>query len=62
MGNPLTLRRHADFAFIMDECKKHGTFLRKKKNKKLKSNLPRKSISLTNIPSFALTTTAYNKT
>lgn len=34
MGNPLTLKRHRDFAYIMDECRKHGTFLRKKKNKK----------------------------
>ncbi|XP_073845219.1 mov10 RISC complex RNA helicase [Musca autumnalis] len=34
MGNPLTLKRHPDFAYIMDECRKHGTFLRKKRSKK----------------------------
>ncbi|KAM7346087.1 mov10 RISC complex RNA helicase [Cochliomyia hominivorax] len=55
MGNPLTLRRNADFAYIMDECKKHGTFLRKKKNKKMKTNLLRKSVSLSNIPTSSFT-------
>ncbi|XP_075170014.1 mov10 RISC complex RNA helicase [Haematobia irritans] len=34
MGNPLTLKRHKDFAYIMDECRKHGTFLRKERTKK----------------------------
>ncbi|KAI8122215.1 hypothetical protein FF38_02175 [Lucilia cuprina] len=57
MGNPLTLRRNADFAFIMDECKKHGTFLRKKKTRKPKANLPRKSVSLLNLSSLTLTKT-----
>ncbi|XP_065368664.1 putative helicase mov-10-B.1 [Calliphora vicina] len=64
MGNPLTLRRHADFAFIMDECKKHGTFLRKKKTRKPKIKLaPRRSSSLLNLSSLSLTkatTTATN--
>ncbi|XP_013103383.2 putative helicase mov-10-B.1 isoform X1 [Stomoxys calcitrans] len=38
IGNPLTLKRHHDFAYIMDECRNHGTFLRKKKTKKSASS------------------------
>lgn len=54
MGNPLTLRRNPDFAFILDECKKHGTFLRKKKTRKFKTNLKTKTASLTNISTLQL--------
>ncbi|XP_030381830.1 helicase MOV-10 isoform X2 [Scaptodrosophila lebanonensis] len=32
IGNPVTLRHHRDFKFIINECKKHGNYLYKKKD------------------------------
>lgn len=41
IGNPLTFKRHKDFEFIMEECRRHGTFLckKRKRNRKLKNPL-----------------------
>ncbi|EDW48242.1 putative helicase mov-10-B.2 [Drosophila sechellia] len=34
VGNPVTLRHHRDFKFVIKECKKHGTYLFKKRGSK----------------------------
>lgn len=32
VGNPVTLRHHSGFKFVINECKKHGTYLLKKRD------------------------------